>query len=89
MTLTEARGRVLFSDDAYQFRDRGSGKKAVNELVDSMIKSNFAGNLIVILAAYTHDIDNLLQIKPGLSSRFPEEAVFSTMVPEECLMLLE
>ncbi|KAL9637354.1 MAG: hypothetical protein Q9164_002237 [Protoblastenia rupestris] len=87
--LTEARGRVLFVDEAYRFCDGGFGKEAVNELVDCMTKPTFAGKLVVILAGYTHDMDRLLQMNPGLSSRFPEEVVFSNMTPEECLMLLE
>lgn len=87
--LTEARGRVLFVDEAYRFCDGGFGKEAVNELVDCMTKPSFAGKLVVILAGYTKDMDNLLQLNPGLSSRFPEEVVFSNMAPEECLVLLE
>lgn len=87
--LTEALGRVLFVDEAYRFCDGGFGKEAVNELVDSMTKPNFAGKIIVILAGYTNDMDNLLQMNPGLSSRFPEEVIFSNMAPRDCLMLLE
>ena len=87
--LTEARGRVLFVDEAYRFCDGGFGKEAVNELVDCMTKPSFAGKLVVILAGYTNDMDSLLQMNPGLSSRFPEEVIFSNMTPEECLMLLE
>ena len=87
--LTEARGRVLFVDEAYRFCDGGFGKEAVNELVDCMTKPSFAEKLVVILAGYTNDMDRLLQMNPGLSSRFPEEVVFSNMTPEECLMLLE
>ena len=87
--LTEALGRVLFVDEAYRFCDGGFGKEAVNELVDSMTKPNFAGKIVVILAGYTNAMDNLLQMNPGLSSRFPEEVVFSNMTPKACLMLLE
>ena len=80
---------MLFVDEAYRFCDGGFGKEAINELVDCMTKPSFAGKLIIILAGYTNDMDNLLQMNPGLSSRFPEEVVFSNMTPEECLMLLE
>ena len=80
---------MLFVDEAYRFCDGGFGKEAVNELVDCMTKPSFAGKLVVILAGYTNDMNSLLQMNPGLSSRFPEEVVFSNMTPEECLMLLE
>ena len=87
--LTEALGRVLFVDEAYRFCDGGFGKEAVNELVDSMTKLDFAGKVVVILAGYTNDMDNLLQMNPGLSSRFPEEVIFNNMAPRESLMLLQ
>jgi hypothetical protein len=87
--LTEALGRVLFVDEAYRFCDGAFGKEAVNELVDCLTKPKFMGKMVVILAGYTHQIDELLRINPGLSSRFPEEVVFENMVPEKCLELLE
>ena len=87
--LTEALGRVLFVDEAYRFCDGGFGKEAVNELVDSMTKPNFLDKVVVILAGYTDDMDRLLQINPGLSSRFPEEVVFDNMAPKDALLLLE
>ncbi|RYP80552.1 hypothetical protein DL769_002400 [Monosporascus sp. CRB-8-3] len=87
--LTEALGRVLFVDEAYRFCDSQFGKEAVNELVDCMTKPKFMGKVVVILAGYTHQIDELLRINPGLSSRFPEEVVFENMDPEKCLELLD
>ncbi|RYP33869.1 hypothetical protein DL768_011074 [Monosporascus sp. mg162] len=87
--LTEALGRVLFVDEAYRFCDSQFGKEAVNELVDCLTKPKFMGKIVVILAGYTHQIDELLRINPGLSSRFPEEVVFENMDPEKCLELLD
>lgn len=87
--LTEALGRVLFVDEAYRFSDGPFGREAVNELVDCLTKPKFIGKIVVILAGYTYQIDELLQINPGLSSRFPEEVVFENMDPEKCLELLD
>ncbi|KAH8691554.1 P-loop containing nucleoside triphosphate hydrolase protein [Talaromyces proteolyticus] len=87
--LTEALGRVLFVDEAYRFCDGHFGKEAVNELVDCLTKQKYMGKIVVILAGYTHQIDELLQINPGLSSRFPEEVVFENMDPEICVELLD
>jgi hypothetical protein len=87
--LTEALGRVLFIDEAYRFCDGQFGAEAVNELVDCLTKPKFMGKLVVILAGYTHQIDDLLRINPGLSSRFPEEVVFENMDPEKCIELLD
>ena len=87
--LTEALGRVLFIDEAYRFCDGQFGREAVNELVDCLTKPRFMGKIVVILAGYSHQIDELLRINPGLSSRFPEEVVFENMDPEKCLELLD
>ncbi|KAH7014058.1 P-loop containing nucleoside triphosphate hydrolase protein [Macrophomina phaseolina] len=87
--LKKSLGKVLFVDEAYRLCDGEFGKEAVKELVDSLTKPQFMGKLVVILAGYSRDIDNLLRINPGLSSRFPEEVVFENMSPQECLTLLE
>ncbi|KAI0451342.1 P-loop containing nucleoside triphosphate hydrolase protein [Xylaria acuta] len=86
--LTEGLGRVLFIDEAYRFCDGQFGKEAINELVDCLTKPKYMGKVVVILAGYTHQIDELLRINPGLSSRFHEEVVFENMDPEKCLELL-
>lgn len=86
--LTEGLGRVLFIDEAYRFGDGHFGKEAINELVDCLTKPKYMGKVVVILAGYTHQIDELLRINPGLSSRFHEEVVFENLDPEKCLELL-
>ena len=87
--LTEALGRVLFIDEAYRFCDGHFGTEAVNELVECLTKPKFMGKIVVILAGYTHQIDDLLRVNPGLSSRFPDEVIFENMDPEKCLELLD
>jgi ATPase family protein associated with various cellular activities (AAA) len=87
--LTRGLGKVLFIDEAYRLCDGEFGREAVNELVDSLTKPQFAGKLVVILAGYNDDINRLLRINPGLSSRFPEEVTFEPMKPLECLTLLK
>ena len=61
----------------------------VPKLVDSLTKPQFLGKLVVILAGYTEDMNRLLEVNPGLSSRFPEEIIFQNMTAEECLTLLQ
>ncbi|KAI0434472.1 P-loop containing nucleoside triphosphate hydrolase protein [Xylaria sp. FL1042] len=86
--LTEGLGRVLFIDEAYRFCDGAFGNEAVNELVDCLTKPKYMGKIVVILAGYNNQIDELLRLNPGLSSRFHEEVVFENMNPEKCLELL-
>jgi hypothetical protein len=62
--------------------------EAVNELVDTMIKPKFAGKLVIILAGYDNDMNNLLRVNEGLSSRSADEITFRSLNPEYCLQLL-
>ena len=86
--LKKGLGRVLFIDEAYRLCEGQFAHEAVNELVDSLTKPQFMGKVVVILAGYNDDINRLLRINPGLSSRFPEEVLFENMEPQECLELL-
>jgi hypothetical protein len=82
-------GKVLFIDEAYRLGEGAFAQEAVNELVDNMTKPRFAGKLVMILAGYDHDMNNLLSVNEGLSSRFAEEIIFPPLGPESCLKLLE
>ncbi|KAH7394503.1 P-loop containing nucleoside triphosphate hydrolase protein [Pyrenochaeta sp. MPI-SDFR-AT-0127] len=86
--LEKAMGKVLFIDEAYRLADGGFATEAMDELVDCLTKPKFAGKLITILAGYDKDIDRLMSMNPGLSSRFPESVIFNHLDPETCLELL-
>lgn len=87
--LDKALGRVLFIDEAYRLGDGQFGAEAVNELVDSLTKPRYANRLITILAGYNADIDRLMSINPGLTSRFPETVLFGNLTSEHAVQLLE
>jgi hypothetical protein len=87
--LQRGLGKVLFVDEAYRLGEGQFAKEAIDELVDSLTKPQFFGKLVVILAGYSDNMNKLLQVNPGLSSRFPEEIIFQNMSPEECLTLLQ
>ncbi|KAK6527341.1 hypothetical protein TWF281_010523 [Arthrobotrys megalospora] len=86
--LEKAMGKVLFIDEAYRLAEGGFATEAMDELVSSLTDPKYAQKLIVILAGYDEDIDRLMSINPGLTSRFPESVVFNHMEPESCLELL-
>ncbi|KAF3228249.1 hypothetical protein TWF106_007498 [Orbilia oligospora] len=86
--LEKAMGKVLFIDEAYRLAEGGFATEAMDELVSSLTDPKYAQKLIVILAGYDEDIDRLMSINPGLTSRFPESVVFNHMEPESCLKLL-
>ncbi|OAX80316.1 hypothetical protein ACJ72_05356 [Emergomyces africanus] len=87
--LEKALGKVLFIDEAYRLGNGHFATEAINELVDSLTKTKYARKIVVILAGYDADMNQLLKVNPGLSSRFAEEIIFSNMLPKQCLRLLE
>ncbi|OCL14801.1 putative AAA family ATPase [Glonium stellatum] len=85
--LEQALGKVLFIDEAYRLAEGHFAKEAMDEIVDCLTKPAFAQKLVVILAGYDADINRLMSINPGLTSRFPETLTFRSLNPQECLML--
>ncbi|KAL1795343.1 hypothetical protein ACET3X_007159 [Alternaria dauci] len=86
--MEKALGKVLFIDEAYRLAEGGFATEAMDELVDCLTKPKFAQKLVVILAGYDKDIDRLMSMNPGLTSRFPETVFFKHLDPETCLKLL-
>ncbi|KAK2035983.1 ATPase [Colletotrichum somersetense] len=86
--LDKALGRVLFIDEAYRLAEGPFAKEAVDELVDAVTKDKYKGRLVIILAGYDDDINRLLSVNPGMSSRFPEVVDFHSLSPEQCFDLL-
>jgi hypothetical protein len=82
--------RVLFVDEAYRLGDGSAfAQEAVNGLVDTITKPKFGGKLVIILAGYDNDMNNLLQANERLSSRFADEIIFRSLTPAHCLQLME
>jgi len=86
--LEKALGQVLFIDEAYRLSEGHFAAEAVNELVDLLTKPKFLGKIVVILAGYDDDMNRLLSVNSGLSSRFPEEVQFVNMSPEHCIQVM-
>ncbi|KAF8533083.1 P-loop containing nucleoside triphosphate hydrolase protein [Trichophaea hybrida] len=87
--LEKALGKILFVDEAYRLGEGNFATEAVNELVDLVTKPKFLGKIVIILAGYDNDMNKLMTVNPGLSSRFPEEVIFQNMSAESCLQLLD
>ncbi|PNS16705.1 NFX1-type zinc finger-containing protein 1 [Sphaceloma murrayae] len=84
----EALGQVLFIDEAYRLGEGLFAKEAIDEVVNCLIKPKYKGKMLVVLAGYEAEIDQLLGVNPGLSSRFPEEINFAHLPPSACVQLL-
>ncbi|KAL1962658.1 hypothetical protein VTN77DRAFT_9292 [Rasamsonia byssochlamydoides] len=85
--LEKGLGKVLFIDEAYRLADGPFAKEAMDEIVDGITKPKFSRKLIIILAGYDSDINLLMSINPGLTSRFPETVVFKGLTVDECTAL--
>lgn len=86
--LDKALGSVLLIDEAYRLSEGHFAKEALDELVDAITKERYYKRLIIILAGYENDINSLLSVNPGLTSRFPEVIDFRSLVLTECFDLL-
>jgi SpoVK/Ycf46/Vps4 family AAA+-type ATPase len=87
--MTEARGGVLFIDEAYALdysRPNASGfaQEAVETLLANLTSTNYKGKMVVVLAGYAQQIDGLLKCNPGLTRRFPERIDFLAWPPSAC-----
>lgn len=87
--LEKSLGKVLFIDEAYRLAEGVYAAEAISELVDNLTKPRFAGKIIVILAGYEENVNELLRVNKGLSSRFSEEIVFANMGADDCWNFLQ
>lgn len=80
--LQKSRGGVLFIDEAYQLNPNRGGSfmtEVVDELVAKLTSEEFKGKILVLLAGYDADMNEMLKINPGLQSRFTERISFQDL----------
>ena len=78
--LEEARGNVLFIDEAYNLYEgtvdrKDYGAKVIDSLLTVLSQSN--PDMIIIFAGYEKEMDAMLNSNPGLMGRFPYKYRFS------------
>lgn len=72
--LEEARGNVLFIDEAYTLYDGANDRKDFGgRVIDSLLTvlTQPDPDMLIILAGYEKEMDGMLQTNPGLMGRFP------------------
>ena len=84
----KALGKVLFVDEAYRLSQGHFAQEAIDELVGLITQPTFKSKLIIILAGYEKDMNNLMSVNAGLSSRFPDQIVFNNMEARDCLKIV-
>lgn len=82
--LDKAKGGVLFIDEAYTLGQGQFGSEACDSLVAAMTNPEYAG-VVVVIAGYPKDIDNMLRSNAGLKSRFNHTISFPNWDPSDCV----
>ncbi|MDR7240472.1 SpoVK/Ycf46/Vps4 family AAA+-type ATPase [Neobacillus drentensis] len=85
--IEKAKGGVLFIDEAYSLA-RGTdtqdyGREAIDTLVKCM--EEYRGNLVIILAGYTYEMNSFINVNSGLNSRFAKKITFPDYSDAELL----
>ncbi len=82
--IKAAMGGVLFIDEAYSLA-RGEEEDFGREAIDTIVKAmeDYKGKFVVIFAGYPKEIDELLEVNPGLLSRITQTFYFSDYSSEE------
>lgn len=89
--LEKAKGGVLFIDEAYALNKKGAnvdfGIEAINTILKYM--EDHRGEIMIIFAGYTKEMEQFLKTNPGLTSRVPNKFVFEDYTPDEIVEIGE
>jgi AAA+ superfamily predicted ATPase len=88
--LDEARGNVLFIDEAYTLYDGASDRKDFGaRVIDSLLTvlSQPDPDMLVIFAGYLKEMDAMLNTNPGLMGRFPYKYQFKDYNAEQLFII--
>ena len=81
--LVEARGDVLFIDEAYQLIPTAGGKDFGCEAIEELMAVMEDGNPVMIFARYKNKMEKFLNVNPGLRSRIYRKFTFLDYLTDE------
>lgn len=88
--LDEAKGKVLFIDEAYTLlTDEEDRRDFGNHVIDSLLTvlSEPRPDMLIILAGYEEEMERLLRKNPGLKSRFVHKYHFEDYTADELFQI--
>ena len=90
--LDQARGGILFIDEAYALmRSESDEQDFGREVIEVIIKemSDGPGDLAILVAGYPEPMNRFLDSNPGLRSRFNLFFQFPDYIPQDLLQILD
>lgn len=90
--IDEARGGILFIDEAYSLARSGEDSKDFGkEVIEILLKemSDGPGDIAIIVAGYPKEMNTFIDSNPGLKSRFSQYFHFDDYLPEELFEIAE
>lgn len=89
--INKAKGGVLFIDEAYSITENNHcdsyGRECLTELTKAL--EDYRDDLVVIVAGYTHPMEQFFESNPGLKSRFNNFVEFPDYNIEELIGIFE
>ena len=81
--IDEARGGVLFVDEAYRLIPSAGGKDFCREAIEELMAVMEDGDTVMIFAGYEKEMDKFLDVNPGLRSRIYRKFIFPDYSTDE------
>lgn len=88
--IDEARGGILFIDEAYSLARAGDDSKDFGkEVIELLLKelSDGPGDIAIMVAGYPKEMDTFIDSNPGLKSRFKHYYHFEDYLPDELMAI--
>jgi DNA replication protein DnaC len=86
--MEKALGGVLLIDEAYGFKTNKYGTQAQTKLIAMLEEKKYKGNIVVILAGYEDDINEMMDENQGMRSRFATTFRFNDMSTGDCATII-
>jgi len=90
--INEARGGILFIDEAYMLaRADNDSKDYGKEVIEVLLKemSDGPGDIAIMVAGYPAEMEHFLESNPGLRSRFGYYFKFDDYLPDELMQIAD